>query len=177
MEYIREALERQQALLRLLMMGQSADMEREQAGEVPRSRPVHQAEMAGRTREAEPAPDGVPAGAASPERGREALRRPAAWETLRGARARRSTERLVWARWADSAGTEDSAAPSAGRRSGGAPASQSLPGAAAPEEEKAEYLEVREIRRSSGAAKTEAKALSRAFQRDARRYDGSFQMY
>ena len=194
MEYIREVLERQEAALRRLLLGRREgetgaerteetarragreDTGREAAGRIPAAQETlrqalerrsaeRRAEMAGGPGLAGPGTAPVPpAGQETGER--PPIRRetgPAAETAARGA---------GWAAIRRGAGAE---AGRGGRRDDKAPVRREagMEAAAAA----GEAVSVREFREGSPSGGGEAKALSRAFQRDARRYDGAFRLY
>ena len=193
MEYIREVLERQEAALRRLLLGRREgetgaerteeaarrtgreDTGREAAGRIPAAQETlrqaverrsadRRAEMAGGPGLAGPGTAPVPpAGQETGERlpirreagsAAETAARGAGWTAIRrgaGAETRRGGRRDDEASVRREAGTEAAAA--------------------------GEAVTVREFREGSPPGGGEAKALSRAFQRDARRYDGAFRLY
>ena len=193
MEYIREVLERQEAALRRLLLGRREgetgaertaetarragrkDTGREAAGRIPAAQEAlrqalerrsaeRRAEMAGGPGLAGPGtapvpPAGQETGERPPIRGEAG---PAAETAARGA---------GWAAIRRGAGAEPRRG---GRRDREAPVRRE----AGPEAAAAgEAVSVREFREGSPSGGGEAKALSRAFQRDARRYDGAFRLY
>ena len=193
MEYIREVLERQEAALRRLLLGRREgetgaertaetarragreNTGREAAGRIPAAQETlrqalerrsaeRRAEMAGGPGLAGPGTAPVPpAGQETGERlpirreagpAAETAARGAGWAAIRrgaGAETRRGGRRDDKAPVRREAGTEAAAA--------------------------GEAVSVREFREGSPSGGGEAKALSRAFQRDARRYDGAFRLY
>lgn len=193
MEYIREVLERQEAALRRLLLGRREgetgaertaetarragreNTGREAAGRIPAAQETlrqalerrsaeRRAEMAGGPGLAGPGTAPVPpAGQETGER--PPIRRetgPAAETAARGA---------GWAAIRRGAGAETRRG---GRRDDKAPVRREAGTEAAAA---GEAVSVREFREGSPSGGGEAKALSRAFQRDARRYDGAFRLY
>ena len=182
MEYIRDMLLRQREVLARLMLGGAADTPDASA-----------APEAARWDGGVPAKGGTaPGGAVSGGREvrRTQRRETALWpglsgpegETLRQALARKSAERqrALASGLADAEGIAR-ALPAARRGSaGGDGRSPGGTGTARPvgdggTETADVLLEVRQ--RGAADAGADAKALSRAFQRDARRYDGGFRLY
>ena len=170
MEYIREMLLRQRTALARLLLGGGPE---EGAASAPAA--VRQKEMAPAERGTGPAGtasdgQGVLRGAAADAAGEAAGMAALAGETLGQALARKSTarERAALSSLAD--GTAGSLL-SAYRRAAGGGGLSSGGG------REGETAAAPPGFQRPGEADSGAKALSRAFQRDARRYDGGFQLY
>ena len=184
MEYIRETLERQQAALRRLLLGERNGGSPEAGREAPpagdrlppqESRTEQRAfrELAAQ----ETAELRRGSGASADESGRAppgeretraSAQVPEAWAMLDQALLRRSAMRR--------SATGDPELAGAGIPAVLLEAGRTAP--APPAAEAADLLTISaESRWRDGGGGAEAKALSRAFQRDARRYDGGFRLY
>lgn len=172
MEYIREALERQEAALRLLLTGWRSRAEQAppeaSGGETRRT-------AAGQARQ-------IPAAASGGvfQIGEAAYPETAPAGELRRALFRRSEARRQAAGIPGLAGPRDPSARPAGERTDGLGRVRTEDRRPRPAGEAGgaeEVLTVRTAGPAAGGEHTEAKDLSRAFQRDARRYDGGFRLY
>ena len=197
MEYIRETLERQQAALRRLLLGERTGGSPEAGREAPpagdrlppqESRTEQRAfrELAAQ----ETAELRRGSGASADESGRAppgeretraSAQGPEAWEMLDQALLRRSARR-----WKETVGDTElagagaPAAPASSARRRYPPAEADRAGSGSsgqPEEIFVNAGAPAVTWRTDGREGAEAKALSRAFQRDARRYDGGFRLY
>ena len=180
MEYIREMLLRQRTALARLMLGGAAEEASETASApaarqdraAPAERGAGRSEMAAGGREARRSGQQSAAARTSGE---------FAWqgETLRQALARKSAAGRQAAGIPGVAGTRDTSVRSAGRRAagvGGLAGSGFNPPADAGRAPGGR-LSAWENLPAAGGEAAGAKALSRAFQQDARRYDGGFRLY
>ena len=182
MDYIQEELRRQRAALAGLLLGGTPRRSEGDHGDGGGAPPP--------PRSSGGQPEAVPAGAAALSKGRRALfpaegggesprsqagglTAPEAEALWRSASAgegfsvkpgRRGSVRLEEAALSALAG--------GGTEAPGLPGPQGSAGGAVPERTAAEFLPV-----ESGGGSVGAEALSRAFQRDARRYDGGFSLY
>ena len=184
MEYIRETLERQQAALRRLLLGErtggspEAGREAPPAGDrlPPQGSRTEQGAVRGLAAQ-EKAELRRGSGASADESGRAppgeretraSAQGPEAWEMLDQALLRRSAMRRSATGDPELAGAGIPAVPPEAGRTAPAP----------PAAEAAELLTISAGSRwRDGGGGAGAKALSRAFQRDARRYDGGFRLY
>ena len=184
MEYIRETLERQQAALRRLLLGERTGGSPEAGREAPpagdrlppqESRTEQRAfrelaaqETAALRRGSEASADESGRAPPGERETRASAQGPEAWEMLDQALLRRSAMRRSATGDPELAGAGIPAVPPEAGRTAPAP----------PAAETADLLTISaESRWRDGGGGAEAKALSRAFQRDARRYDGGFRLY
>ena len=180
MEYIREMLLRQRTALARLMLGGAAEEASETASApaarqnraAPAERGAGRSEMAAGGREARRSGQQSAAARTSGE---------FAWqgETLRQALARKSAAGRQAAGIPGVAGTRDTSVRSAGRRAAGAGglAGSGFNPPADAGRAPGGRLSAWESLPAAGGEAAGAKALSRAFQKDARRYDGGFRLY
>ena len=182
MEYIREMLLRQRTALARLMLGGVAEETSETASApaadrreaaVPMDRGTGPSEMAAGGREARRS--GQQSAAAAHTSGEFAWQ----GETLRQALARKSAAGRQAAGIPGVAGTRDTSVRSAGRRAAGAGglAGSGFNPPADAGRAPGGRLSAWESLPAAGGEAAGAKALSRAFQQDARRYDGGFRLY
>ena len=181
MEYIREMLLRQRTALARLMLGGAAEEASEIASApaarqdraAPAERGAGRSEMAAGGREARRS--GQQSAAAAHTSGEFAWQ----GETLRQALARKSAAGRQAAGIPGVAGTRDTSVRSAGRRAAGAGglAGSGFNPPADAGRAPGGRLSAWESLPAAGGEAAGAKALSRAFQQDARRYDGGFRLY
>ena len=184
MEYIRETLERQQAALRRLLLGERTGGSPEAGREAPSAgdrlppqesrteqrafRELAAQETAELRRGSEASADESRRALPGERETRASAQVPEAWEMLDQALLRRSAMRRSATGDPELAGTGIPAVPPEAGRTAPVP----------PAAEAADLLTISaESRWRDGGGGAEAKALSRAFQRDARRYDGGFRLY
>lgn len=177
MDYIREELLRQQALLVVLLTGQRPEPSQERREQNTVSRPEHYPEFSGmnRSRRREAGAGSDPLFLKD-----DAAETAALWAALDGGSTRRQMAEME----AAAAGRPRQGVQSLGEQTAGTvgpeylgPGAQTIPSFGSRPAEDREVRLVTEVHRTEDQAPSDPEALSRAFQRDARRYDGGFRLY